>query len=176
MHEYLPILIVGAIIGVFAILFVLLWNYVKHLKEQYSADRHMKDGEILARLAKYAKPYWKSFLLVLFIMILSIAYDLVSPILVGSIEEIIKADFELKRLYVMVGGYAAMLIVSMVCMYLQSIILQKTGQKILSSLRQDLFTHIESLSHEQLNNIRARDITSDATIGTTTGARNAARK
>ena len=33
------------------------------------------------------------------------------------------------------------------------IILQKTGQKILSSLRESVFTHIEGLSHEQLNQI-----------------------
>ena len=153
MHDYLPILIVGAIIGVFAVLFLILWHYVKHLKEQYSTDRHMKDGEILARMGKYAKPFWKRFVLVFFIMMVSIAYSLLSPLLTGQIEELIKADFELKRLYVMVGLYAGMLIVSMICTYLQSIILQKTGQKILSNLRQDLFTHIESLSHEQLNNI-----------------------
>ena len=153
MHNYLPILIVGAIIGVFAILFVVLWSYVKRLKDPFSADRHMKDGEIMARLAKYAKPYWKNFLVVLFIMLLSVAYSILSPLLTGRIEELIKADFELKRLYAMVGLYAGMLIVSMICTYLQSIILQKTGQKILSNLRQDLFVHIESLSHEQLNNI-----------------------
>ena len=153
MREYLPLLIVGAIIGVFAVLFVVLWNVVKRRKDSLSADRHMTDSEIMRRLIKYAKPYIKQFILVLFIMLLSIAYSLISPVLVGDIEELIKADFELKRLYTMVTVYAALLIVSMVCTYAQSIILQKVGQKILSALRQDLFVHIESLSHEQLNNI-----------------------
>ena len=32
-------------------------------------------------------------------------------------------------------------------------ILQRVGQKILSQIRHDVFTHIEKLSHEQLNNI-----------------------
>ncbi len=32
-------------------------------------------------------------------------------------------------------------------------ILQRVGQRIVSDLREDLFTHIESLSHEQLNEI-----------------------
>ena len=41
----------------------------------------------------------------------------------------------------------------MICTYLQAMILQKTGQKILSQIRMDVFTHIETLSHEQLNNI-----------------------
>ena len=53
----------------------------------------------------------------------------------------------------MVAFYASLLIVSMVCSYFQAIILQKTGQKILSRLREDVFSHIESLSHNQLNHI-----------------------
>ena len=153
MHEYLPILIVGAIIGVFAVIFVVAYAMVKNKKEAIGFDRNIPDGEILKRLLKYARPYWKSFLAVGFIMLVSIAYDLAAPLLVGSIEEIIKDDFELSQLYQAVALYGTILVVSLVCTYLQSIILQKTGQKILSSLRQDLFTHIEGLSHEQLNNI-----------------------
>ena len=49
--------------------------------------------------------------------------------------------------------YAGALVVSLICTYLQAMILQKTGQKILSQIRLDVFTHIEQLSHEQLNNI-----------------------
>ena len=42
---------------------------------------------------------------------------------------------------------------SMVSSYFQAVILQKAGQRIISDLREDLFTHIESLAHEQLNEI-----------------------
>ncbi len=153
MGEYLPIGIVGGIIGVFALVFVLAYALVKDKKQAMGFDRNMPDGEIIRRLLRYAKPYWKSFLLVLVIMILSIVYDLVSPVLVGELEEMVKDDFVLKDLYTMVAVYAGILVVSMVCTYFQAIILQKTGQKILSALREDVFTHIESLSHEQLNNI-----------------------
>ena len=41
----------------------------------------------------------------------------------------------------------------MACTYFQAVILQKTGQKIISNMREDLFVHIERLSHEQLNEI-----------------------
>ena len=71
----------------------------------------------------------------------------------GRVEELIKDRFEPSVLLRWVALYACMLLVSMACTYLQSILLQKTGQKILSALRQDLFTHIESLSHDQLNKI-----------------------
>ena len=153
MAEYYPILIVGAIIGTFAILFVAAWLAEKNRKEEMGFDRNMADGEIVRRLLVYAKPYKKEFLLVLIVLLFSVVYDLVSPLLVGHIEETVKDEFELSYLFSLVAVYAGILIVSMVCMYIQSLLLQKTGQKILSALREDLFVHIEGLSHAQLNSI-----------------------
>ena len=153
MREYLPILIVGSIIGAFSIAFILAYAAMKNKKEAVGFDRNMKDSEIVRRLLAYAKPYWKEFVLVLLIMAVSIVYDIVSPLIIGNIQEMVKKPFELQALYKTVAVYGGILIVSMVCTYFQAIILQKTGQKILSSLRQDIFTHIESLSQEQLNNI-----------------------
>ena len=152
MADYLPIAIVGAIIGVFSILFVIAYWRLKKSKPT-DFDRHMEDREIVRRLLYYAKPYKKQFALALLVMLVSIVYDLVSPYLVGHIEKTVAGTFQLSYLFSVVAVYAGILVVSMVCMYLQSMILQKTGQKILSQLRQDLFTRIESLSHEQLNNI-----------------------
>ena len=153
MREYLPIFIVLGIIGIFTLGFIAAYVREKHRKDGKGQDRNIPDGEIMRRLMVYAKPYWKEFLLVFFLMILSNVYALVSPLLVGDIEEMVKNDFPLPRLYVMVGTYVAILLVSLGCTYIQSVILQKVGQKILSALRLNVFTHIESLSHEQLNNI-----------------------
>lgn len=153
MHEYLPVLIVGAIIGAFTIVFLLAYQALRKVKDDSEKERNMPDGEIVRRLLCYAKPYWKSFVLVFVVMVFSILYDLVSPLIIGRIQGLIKNDFELPQLYVMVGMYAGILVVSLVCTYLQAMILQKTGQKILSQIRLDVFTHIEKLSHEQLNNI-----------------------
>ena len=153
MHEYLPILIVGAIIGVFTLIFLVAYALEKNKKESMGYDRHMADSEIVHRLLQYAKPYWKEFLLALLVMLLSIVYDLVSPLLIGDIQNLVKDEFQLRDLYVRVAIYGGILLVSLICTYLQAMILQKTGQKILSKIRLDVFTHIESLSHEQLNNI-----------------------
>ena len=87
------------------------------------------------------------------LLLFSIAYDLASPLLIGYIEETVKGEFELSFLWTMVALYVGILIVSMVCTYGQSMILQKTGQKILSALREDIFVHIEGLSHGQLSEI-----------------------
>ena len=151
MHDYFPLIAVGAVLGVLSALFITAYALVKNKKEAVGFDRSMKDGEIIRRLLAYAKPYWKNFLIVGFCMLFSIAYDILSPLLVGEIEGIVKAQFELSDLFIRVGLYAGILIVSLASTYIQAVVLQRTGQKILSALREDLFSHIESLSHAQLN-------------------------
>lgn len=153
MREYLPLLIVCAVIGVFTILFLAAYAALKRKTKEETSERHMSDSEIIKRLLGYARPYKKDFVLVFLIMLVSIAYDVVSPLLVADIQGTIKQSFELSRLYSLVAVYAGILAVSMVCTYFQAMILQKTGQKILSQIRLDTFTHIEQLSHAQLNQI-----------------------
>ena len=153
-REFLPVIIVGAIIGAFTIVFVLAWLALKKQKEDMTdRERNMSDTEIVTRLLAYAKPYWKSFIAVFFIMLFSIAYDLISPLILAHIQDTIKAPFELSYLFTVVAVYAGILVVSLICTYFQAMILQSTGQKILSQIRLDVFTHVEKLSHEQLNNI-----------------------
>ena len=153
MREYLPILIVGAIIGSFALVFILAFLALRKVKDPNEHERNMPDGIIVRRLIQYAKPYWKNFVAIFFIMVFSIVYDLVSPLIIGRIQGLFRAEFELNELLRLVACYAGILLVSIICTYFQAMILQRVGQQILSQIRQDVFTHIEKLSHEQLNNI-----------------------
>ena len=153
MREYLPILIVGGIIGAFTLIFVIAYSLVQNKKEAMGFERNMADSEIVRRLLSYARPYWKQFVLTLVVMLFSVGYDVVSPLLVGKLVGMIQEDFVLRELFAMVAVYAGILVVSLLCTYTQAMLLQKTGQKILSQIRLDVFTHIETLSHDQLNNI-----------------------
>ena len=154
LREFLPIVIVAAIIGSFTTVFIIAWFAMKKRKDETDEqERKLSDKELITRLLQYAKPYWKNFLLCLVIMLFSVVYDVLSPWIMGQIQDLIKADFELKELYMMVALYASILLVSVICTYFQAMILQKTGQKILSKIRLDTFTRIEQLSHDQLNNI-----------------------
>ena len=79
-REFLPVIIVSDIIGSFTVVFILACLALKRQKEDMTdRDRNMSDGEIVTRLLRYAKPYWKNFVAVFFIMLFSIAYDLISP-------------------------------------------------------------------------------------------------
>lgn len=148
-----PLLLVGGVIGTVSVLLLIAYACVKDKKTAMGFERSMADGEILRRLFGYAKPYLRQFVVVGFLVLFSISYDIASPLIVGYIEELVVSDFELKSLYVSVAVYAGVLVFSMASTYLQAVILQRVGQRIISDLREDLFTHIESLSHGQLNDI-----------------------
>ena len=101
-----PLLLVGGVIGAVTALLIFAYASVKDKKTAMGFERTMADGEILRRLFAYAKPYWAKFLLVLFLMLFSIAYDIISPLIVGAIEELVAADFALSRLFASVAVYA----------------------------------------------------------------------
>lgn len=151
MSEYFPLLFVGGIIGLFSVIFIVAFALMKDKKQAIGFTRNMKDSEIIHRLLKYAKPHAKSFLLILCVMLFSIAYDIISPLIIKDIEERIKTDFDMSQILAEVCIYASILLVSLLCTYIQAIVLQKTGQRIMSAIREDLFKHIEGLSHSQLN-------------------------
>lgn len=154
MHEFYPLIVVGGIIGLFSAIFIFAYAMIKDKKEAIGFDRNMKDTEIAKRLLKYARPHIKSFVFVLIIMLLTISYDILSPLVVGHITESLQeGTISAKELFIYVGVYAGILIFSLISTYIQAIVLQKTGQKIISKIREDLFLHIESLSHSQLNSI-----------------------
>ena len=153
MIEYYPLIIVIAVICGAALACIIAYRSIKDSKKDVGFERNMQDGEITKRLLAYAKPYWKRFVLVLVLMVFSIAYDIIAPTMVGEIEELVKGTFTLSELRNRVLIYASILVVSLLSTYAQAMILQKTGQRIISELREDLFIHIEGLSHSQLNNI-----------------------
>ena len=148
-----PLLLVGAVIGVVTALLIFAYASVKDKKESMGFERNMSDGEIVRRLVQYAKPYAAKFVLVGVLVLCSITYDIASPLIVGRIEEMVVGEFTLNRLFAAVAVYAGVLVFSMGSTYFQAVILQKVGQRIISDLREDLFSHIEGLSHEQLNEI-----------------------
>ncbi len=153
MNEYFPLLFVGGVVGLFSVIFTIAYMTIKNKKEEIGFDRNMKDMEIMKRLLHYAKPHIGQFVIVGLLMVFSIAYSVISPRLMGFIIEFLRTEFEMNELLLYIGVYAVILITSLVFQYIQAILLQKIGQKILSALREDVFTHIESLSHAQLNHM-----------------------
>ena len=150
-----PLIYVGIILLVFTTIFIIAYLLIKDKKEAFGFDRNMKDSEITKRLLKYAKNHVKVFIIVFVIMAFTIAADIILPLITASIIQTLQQEggFEYSQVLTYVLLYISLLLLSLVSAYIQSILLQKTGQKIVSKIREDLFTHIENLSANQLNHI-----------------------
>ena len=149
-----PIIYVGATLGVLSLIFIIAYLCIKDKKEAFGFDRNMKDSDITKRLLMYAKPYYKQFILVFVILMLIIGADIILPIITGSIVDIIQQeDVSYIKILNQVILYFSLLLLSLACTYVQAMVLQKTGQRIISTVREELFSHIENLSANQLNHI-----------------------
>ena len=114
----------------------------------------MKDKKMFKRIFRYMRPYWLNYLLALFLTGIVVVCDIFNPIIIGKSlaeigEEII--DFKKVILFFVIGIILA--ITQSVIQYFQTMVLQHTGQNIVYKMRKEVFTHIQSLSHNQFNNI-----------------------
>ena len=155
MSNYYPILFVGALVGLITVVLSVVYFTVKDKKQDFGFDRNMKDSEILKRLWPYVMRRKKLFILALTLVLLSTVYSIGSPALLGKAIETVSGDegFELSTLAWIVVAQIALLIVTLIANYFQAITLQKIGQRIVSDIREDLYEHVEGLSHNQLNKI-----------------------
>ena len=126
-----PIIYVGATLGVLSLIFIIAYLCIKDKKEAFGFDRNMKDSEITKRLLMYAKPYYKNFIVVFIILLLIIGADIILPIITGSIVDVIQQEggFRYSQILNKVILYISLLLLSLSGTYIQSMTLQKTGQR-----------------------------------------------
>lgn len=104
----------------------------------------MTDMEIIKRLLSYAIPFIPKFLITLVLMLFSVLAGLLEPYLTGKSIDLINDDVvDLQVLYTYLGVFIAAILVGNILNYIQTIILQKTGQSIIYNIREEIFTHLE---------------------------------
>ena len=120
--------------------------------EKLFGDQHIPTKIMIKRLWQYIRPEWKSFLFAFIIILVNVGLDVILPLFVSQFTDII-ADFSTPLAYI-IGlscGYFAISFFSQILIYFESMILQKTGQKIVYNLRMKVFEHIENMSQNQFN-------------------------
>jgi ABC-type multidrug transport system fused ATPase/permease subunit len=109
------------------------------------------DLSLMKRLLVYAKPYWIQITISLILLLGVVGLELYQPILLGKAvdEFIVNEDVPgVIRLAFMYFGTALSMFV---LTYIQSMILQYSGQKIIYNIRVELFEKLQSLSIEFFN-------------------------
>ncbi len=125
-----------------------------HRKKEQPSDVKY-EGNVIWRMLSYARPYAKTMAFCLLLVLAVTVLELYRPVLIGdAIDQYITGDFEPGELVnerfmgVLTAAvkYLGVLLALFFCNRIQYLLLQKTGQKIIYEIRNELFTHVESLS------------------------------
>ena len=148
---------------------------------KYDDNKKIKtysNSVIIKRLLSYVKPHRGMFIFALILTLLTVAIELIPALIQGSIIGILSLDvfsenndpklleianyfmnnmnislqqFKLYSSMIIISTYILIIIINSFIAYYSTMILQKIGQAIVKKLREETFTHIESLSIAQIN-------------------------
>ncbi len=103
-------------------------------------------GNALRKLLAYMKPYLGWFFLCLILILALTGLDLYRPMLIGDAIDLFEAEGNYDVIVDTAIKYSVVLALGFVFNITQAWILQKTGQKIIFTIRRELYLHIQSLS------------------------------
>ena len=143
------------------------------MKDFKEYTREKPDKEILSRLISYLKPHKKRFTIVLVMMLIGIVVQLIPSLIIGVtidvvISETLSTAEKLNYLVYLAGGFILLLVIAFNIEYRQALWLQEIGQKIILTMRQQVFDHIQTLGPSQLNQVPVGKLVTRVTNDTNT--------
>lgn len=143
------------------------------MKDFKEYTREKPDKEILSRLISYLNPHKKRFIIVLVMMLIGIVVQLVPSLIIGVtidvvISESLSTAEKLNYLLYLAGGFVLLLVIAFNIEYRQALWLQEIGQKIILTMRQQVFDHIQTLGPAQLNQVPVGKLVTRVTNDTNT--------
>ena len=120
--------------------------------EKLKGDKKIPFKVMVKRTFGYVKKEWISFLLAGFLIILNVTLDIAFPLFMRDLTNNLQSpNISLQIILTIAIGYFILSVISQVFAYLLAMILQKAGQRIVYSLRMEIFEHIENMSQNQFN-------------------------
>lgn len=115
-------------------------------------DKKIPKKIMIKRIFKYIKPEIMKFVFAFLLIILNVVFDIVFPLFVSNITDNLQSpDISLKYILILASSYFILCVVNQLILFFESMILQKTGQRIIYNLRMEVFEHIERMSQNQFN-------------------------
>ncbi|MBQ6333957.1 MAG: ABC transporter ATP-binding protein [Erysipelotrichaceae bacterium] len=120
--------------------------------EKLKGDVKLPLGVLVRRTLKYISSEKGGFILSLFLLALNVVLDSISPLFTSAItDELVKDNINIKLIVNLSLLSFAIVCINQLFLYLESIILQNCGQRIIYRLRKEIFEHIENMSLNQFN-------------------------
>ena len=121
-------------------------------KERLKGDKKIPARILIRRMLAYVRPEIGSFIFAGFLILLNVALDIVIPLLFSRITDNLTSEVIDLRLVVMLAvGTFVIGVLNNLFIYVESMVLQKAGQRIIYTVRTDVFTHIEGMSQNQFS-------------------------
>lgn len=125
-------------------------------------DHKMPTRELFRRTMQYVKPELPAFIISFFLLVLNVVLDILLPMITGWITDSLDGFEKLfeegaltydnyKGILTLSILFFVISAVNMAFIYIESMVLQKAGQRIIYKLRIDVFTHIQNMSQNQFN-------------------------
>lgn len=116
-----------------------------------NSELHLGVKEIVKRNMKYIKREKLSFIMAFIFMIINISLGLTLPLIVSEIINSLGVEILYKRIFILVISYLGISVLNQVFYYISNMIMQNAGQRIISELRMEVFSHIERMSQNQFD-------------------------
>lgn len=118
-------------------------------------DHKIPNKTLIKYLFNFIKPEIWKFLLAMTLIVANVALDIVLPLIIEKHTELLKETVATSGQEVLLGiisfavGYFILSLFNQAFLYIESMLLQYTGQKIIYNLRIKVFSHIENMSQNQ---------------------------
>lgn len=120
--------------------------------EKLKGDAHIPAKEMFKRIYRYLKPEMARFVGAMLLILLNVVLDIILPLFVSQITNNLKSDgINMEFIVGMAVAYLAIGVFNQAFLVWESMLLQKAGQNIIYTLRNDVFSHIEQLSQNQFD-------------------------
>lgn len=127
-------------------------------------ERVLPTKTLIKYLYLYMKDYYKQYLLAIFFMIINVCCDLAIPYIIGLSLKVLGKDVILIESLICLGVLGLMIIACLcISSYCLTMTLHYTSHKIIYKMREDVFEHIQKLSHAQLSKVPTGTLVTRAT-------------
>lgn len=137
------------------------------MNDEFEKDeRKMSNKELIKKLFKYFKPYAHYFAIALILVGLAVGLELLIPYMMKEGTTKLIGEVNFNEMLRFSGLLFLVLVLVYSIQFIEAMILQHAGQKIIYNVRSEIFEHIENLSIHQINQTPVGKLTTRVTNNT----------
>jgi ATP-binding cassette, subfamily B, bacterial len=133
------------------------WRYISH---DPTKARPQVDRRLMRRVLRYARPYWRSVIIVLITIVVISLLELIPPLLMRELIDRVLPERDVGRLNTLALVLVAVPVLSGLLGVLQRYYNARVGEGIIYDLRQELFEHLQRMSLRFFTHTKSGEIIS----------------